>query len=266
VALKRLGSDRSYCMAQDEFLDDPMPDIIEQWKFYFSVLQPERGDTIIDIGCNTGDSERLLLREYPDIREVVGIEKDQQRYEHALAKWEKGGSPAQIKFVLADAQTLPFPDGHFDRALCVETLEWVKQPLEALQEIRRVLRFGGSAVVIHSDFDTQVFNSTHRNLCRKIVNAFTDSGPNGQMGRELYGLCQKAGFQRVEPTVYTLVNTEWSPNLYANRVAHMMIDWLTRESLVPREELERWKADLNAQHSRGAFFYSINRYIYRCLD
>lgn len=241
-----------------------MPDIIEQWRFYFSVLRPEDGDIIIDIGCNTGDAERLLLREYPKIGKVVGVENDQKRYECALAKWERDGKPAQFELKLADAQGLPFPDNHFDRVLCVETLEWVRKPRLALQEMRRVLKPGGSAVVIHSDFDTQVFNCTDKRLCRKIVNAFADPGPNGQIGRELYGLCKNAGFQTVQPTVYPLINTEWIPNSYAYKVAHMMGDWLTKKSLVPKDELERWIADLAAQYSGGSFFYSINRYICRC--
>jgi hypothetical protein len=31
-------------MAQEEFLDHPMPDVIEQWRLYFSVLNPQSGD------------------------------------------------------------------------------------------------------------------------------------------------------------------------------------------------------------------------------
>jgi precorrin-6B methylase 2 len=63
-------------MAQEEFLNDPMPDVIDQWRFYLSVLNPQAGDLILDVGCNTGDAERLLLREYPQIGKVIGVEKD----------------------------------------------------------------------------------------------------------------------------------------------------------------------------------------------
>ena len=252
-------------MAQEEFLDIPMPDIIEQWRFYFSALSPNPGDEIIDVGCGTGDAERLLVRDYPKIARVVGIEKNRTRYEHAVARCQDDGVPDQIEFRLADGQDLPFDDCSFDKALCVETLEWIKDPLRVLQEIRRVLKPGGVAVIVHSDFDTQVFNTRDKELCRRIIHSFTDSGPNGQMGRKLYGLCKSAGFSSVHTFVYTLINTEWSPNLYAYRVAHMIVEWLTKKSLMPKNELKRWMADLETQHSRGVFFYSINRYICRCL-
>jgi ubiquinone/menaquinone biosynthesis C-methylase UbiE len=128
-------------MAQEEFLDDPMPNVIEQWRFYFSVLNPQAGDIVLDVGCNTSEAERLLLREYPSIGKVVGVENDPRRYEYALSKWQKDGSPARIELRLGDALKLPFPDAHFDRAFCVDTLEWLKEPVTALQEIRRCSRW-----------------------------------------------------------------------------------------------------------------------------
>jgi hypothetical protein len=124
-----------------------------------------------------------------------------------------------------------------------------------------MLKVDSSAVIVHSDFDTQVFNSGDKELCRRIVHAFTDSGPNGQLGRQLYQLCKAAEFQTLRLLVYTLVNTDWCPNLYGYKVAHMMTDWLTKTKRVAEDDLRRWLADLEAQGSRRRFFYSINRYI-----
>jgi ubiquinone/menaquinone biosynthesis C-methylase UbiE len=247
-------------MAQEEFLDDPMPDIIEQWRFYFSALAPQAGDLILDVGCNTGEAERLLLRDYSRIGKVIGVEKDAKRHDYALSKWRKDGSPAQIALELGDALELSFPDNHF----CVDTLEWVKDSLKALQEIHRVLKPSGLAVIVHSDFDTQVFNCADKDLCRGIVHAFTDSGPNGQLGRELYLFCRGAAFRTLRPLVYTLVNTEWLPNLYGYKAAHMMVEWLRNKKRVGEAELTRWLSDLETQSARGSYFYSINRYMIVC--
>jgi ubiquinone/menaquinone biosynthesis C-methylase UbiE len=182
-----------------------------------------------------------------------------------LSKWQEDESPAQIELQLADGLNLPFPNNHFDRAFCVDVLEWVDDPVKALQEIQRVLKPSGSAVIIHSDFDTQVFQCEEKELCRTIVHAFTDSGPDGQLGRDLYHLCKKAKFQIIRPLVYNLINTEWLPNLYGYKSAHMMIDWLTRSRRVAKSELARWVADLETQGSKGSFFYSINRNICECI-
>jgi SAM-dependent methyltransferase len=69
-----LNPDLTNFTAQEEFLDNPMPDVIQQWWFYLSVLNPQAGDLVLDVGCNTGDAERLLMREYPYIEKVIGLE------------------------------------------------------------------------------------------------------------------------------------------------------------------------------------------------
>ena len=251
-------------MAQAEFLDLPMPDIIAQWRFYLSVLAPGSGDVLIDVGCNTGDAERLLVRDYPDIAKVIGIEKEHERYARAITRCQAEGTPGQIEFRCADGQELPFDDCTFDKALCVDTLEWIEDPLQALRELRRVLKPDGTALVVHSDFDTQVFNAADQELCRRVIHRFTDSGPNGQIGRQLYALCQDSGFSAVDPSVYVLINCAFDPRSYAHRAAIMMAEWLSDDSRITADELARWMADLETQNSQGQFFYSINRYLCRC--
>ena len=61
-------------MAQEEFLDPPMPVVIAQWEHYLSVLDVKPGDRVLDVGCRTGDTERLLVRNYPTLDYVVGVD------------------------------------------------------------------------------------------------------------------------------------------------------------------------------------------------
>lgn len=42
-----------------------------------------------------------------------------------------------------DGRTIPFPDGNFDGAICIEVLEHVPEPQALLEEIMRCLRPGG---------------------------------------------------------------------------------------------------------------------------
>ena len=187
------------------------------------------------------------------------------RYRQAMARWQSDGSPPQIEFRLADARALPFPENSVDRILCAETLEWIDDPMKLLREIKRVLKPNGIALIIHTDFDSQIFNTADKKRCRTIVDLFSDAGPNGQIGRELYGLCRHSGFDTVEPLIYPLINTSWNPDLYGYRVAHMMVDWLTKKARLPVDDLQGWLADLEQQHQHNLYFYSVNRYLCRCL-
>lgn len=241
-----------------------MPDIIAQWRFYLSLVELKPGDRVIDVGCNTGDTERLLLMDHPRLGCGVGLDHDAQRLERAAVRCQDLIAEGRVRFVMGDGHALPFGDSSFDRALCMETAEYLADPAQAFREIRRVLRPGGVAVIEHTDWDMQVFNAEDLARSRALTLAFGDSGPRGQVGRELYGLCRAAGFEHVEPVAYTLVNPEWEPNHYGYRAAHMVRDWLLAKELAEEATLDAWLADLEQQAQAGKFFYSVNRYLCVC--
>ena len=68
----------------------------------------------------------------------------------------------------------------------------------------------------------------------------------------------------MQPDVYPLITTEWRPDRYAYRIAHMMAEWLRLEQRASEDELQTWLADLEAQAAQNRFVYSINRYLCVC--
>lgn len=51
--------------------------------------------------------------------------------------------PKRKPDVVADAHSLPFKDGEFEYVLCTEVLEHLKDPIKAINEIKRVLKNDG---------------------------------------------------------------------------------------------------------------------------
>jgi hypothetical protein len=97
-----------------------------------------------------------------------------------------------------------------------------------------------------------VFHCKNNESCRSIVHAFTDSGPNGRLGREITAFVNSR-ISDHSPFSFPLVNPEWLPNLYGYKVAPMMVDWLTKTKRVTGDELVRWLPDLDAQAPEDAF-------------
>lgn len=91
-------------------------------------LGPPAGP-LLDVGCGFGSYGRVLLAEGYDWLGVEVKESD-------CAELARLGLPHR----LVDGRTLPFTDGQFDAAICVEVLEHIPDPAAFLAEVRRVIR------------------------------------------------------------------------------------------------------------------------------
>jgi ubiquinone/menaquinone biosynthesis C-methylase UbiE len=58
------------------------------------------------------------------------------------------GAGADVRLTLADAEKLPYADGSFDLVVARGALHHLPDPLQGLQEIRRVLEPGGTAIIL----------------------------------------------------------------------------------------------------------------------
>jgi ubiquinone/menaquinone biosynthesis C-methylase UbiE len=93
------------------------------------------GMNLLDVGTGDGYTIRLVKPQ----GEVIGIDPDSTMAASATAKG--------VVFREGSAYKIPFPDSSFDLATCIEVVEHLDTPKEALQELHRVLRPGGFAIM-----------------------------------------------------------------------------------------------------------------------
>jgi ubiquinone/menaquinone biosynthesis C-methylase UbiE len=65
-----------------------------------------------------------------------------------IAKENARGAGAKIDFRLGNASAMPFTDQSFDFVYCAAAFKNFAEPVEALDEMHRVLRPGGAAVIV----------------------------------------------------------------------------------------------------------------------
>lgn len=63
--------------------------------------------------------------------------------ENMIAQARRRGETGQLRFRVADATALPFPDARFDCVVIANALHIMPEPERAMREIRRVLKPGG---------------------------------------------------------------------------------------------------------------------------
>lgn len=107
------------------------------------LLAVQSGERVLDIGCgNARDIARIAERG----GEVAGVDISAGMVAAAKQELECMGMGG-ITLQVGDATSLDFPDASFDKVLCSEVIEHIPDAPQALREMRRVLRPGGSLVL-----------------------------------------------------------------------------------------------------------------------
>src|SRR5262249_25921978 len=172
-----------------------------------AALQP--AEHVLDIACGTGFVARLAAQRVGANGRVVGIDLNASMIEAARTVSNQDASTI-IEWRIGDAATLPFEDSAFDAILCQQGLQFFPDRVQALREMRRVLRPGGrlAFTVWSAISDTPYAAALAAALARHV------SPEAGAMARaahalhdavELHDLVAAAGFAnvRVRPTIET---------------------------------------------------------------
>jgi SAM-dependent methyltransferase len=103
-----------------------------------------RNLVLADVGCGTGSLTFELAR---FARKVIGVDLSQEMLRRAreLAKEKR---LANVDLRLGDASKLPIPTDSVDAAFCVMVLHFLPNPQKAIAELCRIVRPGGSIVLV----------------------------------------------------------------------------------------------------------------------
>jgi len=116
----------------------------------FDRLGLKPGERVLDMGCGAGRHAFEMYRRGAD---VIAFDQDADELSGVrdlfAAMKEAGEVPegAEADTKEGDALALPFADGEFDRIVAAEVLEHIPADIQAIAELVRVLRPGGTIAV-----------------------------------------------------------------------------------------------------------------------
>lgn len=130
-----------------------------------------------------------------------------------------------MTFSTGDVYALDYDDASFDVVHAHQVLQHLREPVDALRELRRVLRPGGTLAVRDGDYAGFVWAPDDPRLDRwnELYHAVTKhNGAEADAGRYLLGWVQQAGFTDVDAgsSTWTFADPErraWWGNLWADR-------------------------------------------------
>ncbi len=184
--------DRWYWSKRAQRLRSRLTDIVvgRVAKELYTRRQRGRGEVrgeILDVGCGSGH----LVPKLSTLGRYTGLDIAENMVSYCRSRY----GDYEGKFVVGDAEDMPFGEGEFDCVICFWTFHHFPDPEVALREMWRVLKPGGFTVIA-------TFGSCGVNPFPRIGDWISSKYWGFQTRRyskaEMLEMLQKCGFRRIE--------------------------------------------------------------------
>jgi ubiquinone/menaquinone biosynthesis C-methylase UbiE len=232
---------------------------VSQRRQVLEALKPAASEHVLDIGSGPGLLAYDIAAAVGRTGRVCGIDASGAMI--AMSSKRCAGQP-WVEFRTADAAQLPFPDQSFDAAVSTQVYEYVPDVPAALRELNRVLRPGGRAVIMDTDYGSLVINTEDQTRMARVLSAWDEHFAHGNLPRTLTRQLRDAGFTVRERIAIPIFNPEFEDNTFGKGMLTMMESFAPGRKGVTQTEADAWFAEFAELGKEGKFFFSINRYLF----
>jgi arsenite methyltransferase len=235
------------------------PDVAAQRFEVLQALALREAERVLDVGSGPGLLARDMALTVGAGGRICGIDISPDML--AMSRRRCGGC-AWVEFERADAVRLPYANGEFDAAVSTQVYEYVADLPAALAELHRVLRPGGRAVVLDTDYASLVIHTDDPARMARVLAAWDEHFVHGNLPRILAPLLRAAGFTVRQRRVIPIFNPDYHANAYSHGMIEIIAAFVAGRKGVTREEADAWAAEFAELGRHGRYFFSLNRYLF----
>lgn len=221
---------------------------------------------ILEAGCGVGAQTVRLAKNSPDAQ-ITSIDISEDSIKQAKELVEQNGF-SNVEFQKADLLNLPFEDESFDHIFVCFVLEHLKDPITALESLRRVLKKGGSITVIEGDHGSCYFYPETKEAVKAwecLIECQKSLSCNPMMGREIYPLLKNSGFKNVHVSPKIVYVDSSKPDLvegFNKKTIIAMVEGVKEQAIASgMMNVESWEKGMKDLYKTtepdGVFFYNF---------
>lgn len=153
---------------------------------------------ILEAGCGVGAQTLTLAKNSPGVH-ITSVDISEASISEAKRRVRSEGL-SNVRFQQGDIFNLSFEENSFDHVFVCFVLEHLAKPIEALAILKKYIRTGGTITVIEGDHGSTYFYPDSSQAHKAIqcqVDLQKRAGGNANIGRELYPLLSRAGFETI---------------------------------------------------------------------
>lgn len=166
----------------------------------YATLMPllTKGLKVLDIGCGTGAISKGIAEIIGPEGSVIGIDHTEGFINSGIETYQ---SYKNLKLIHADLFTFE-PEEKFDLIVSARVLQWLSNPVQALEKIKTMLKPGGVVSILDYNHSCLKWHPKPPKSMRKFYEVFlrwrADSGLDNSMAENLPKHLKDAGFSGVE--------------------------------------------------------------------
>ena len=234
-------------------------DVIFQRVRVVEALALTPGSDVLDIGSGPGLLLEALAKTVGSSGHAAGVDQSAAMVEAAS---HRCAAYPQVTVDVGEALKLPYPDESFDAVVSTQVYEYVTDIPAGLQEIRRVLRPGGRAVVLDTDYDSWVIHTEDESRLARIRDAWDEHFVHRGLPRFLGAEMKKAGFRVRQVEAIPMLNVEHHENAFSWHLTRMIAGFSAGRRACTPDDTREWLAELKRLGEAGEYFFSLNRYLF----
>ena len=235
------------------------PDVVAQRCETLSVLSLRPGERVLDIGSGPGLLAYDMAKTVGKAGRLCGLDISESFLD--MAKNRCAEMP-WAEFHAGEATDLPFEDGAFDAAVSTQVYEYVPGIEKALRELHRILRPGGRALIIDTDWDSIVCHTSDPERHARILKAWDEHLHDPYLPKTLGPKLRQAGFDVQRRSIIPILNAERHPNTFSYGLISLIASFVPGRQDITKKEAAAWKEDISQLGEAGSYFFSLNRYLF----